>query len=562
MAWPPAIKTFTLTFGPGTSMVKGTDLGMEVDLTASTSAVWAATGTPLISLMESATAEPGMQGSVTLPNPDQDGFIDGAGNTVKNWTIRAAAKYTLGGRVVATASKVFTVTAADTTVDLDTLIPVTGTSGVVVAIPDSWSATVLEAQAAADEVNVGRLSVEQLKDTYVTPTTVGALVVPLVPPLVTEALATDPTISDAAVDAVHDAAAAGNLAPAETTDSDGFSVRYDDSDTPFITFRELDDTQGWQFAIIGNDDKLVLGQRLDGSWYPTALTPVTLTPIVRWGDSLTANSAGSATQLSTALGGRPVFTQGIGGQTSQQIAARNGGVPTRVTVTGGIIPASGTVGMTLTMKLRSDTTSAYPIVVAGVAGTFQATDSTAYLTGTFTRTTPGLPAVVPAGTPATAGHDSREYWPILWAGRNNFKNTGDNTQIVSDLQGMLDWSAQREHALIFSIPPWVGEEDGNGTAPRTTYRDKLDLANSSIRDAFPREYVDVSARLRNADVITATGHTPTTQDLADIANGLTPTIFRTGSDGVTVDDGHLGPVGYTALYTIIAEIYTSRGWSN
>lgn len=368
-----------------------------------------------------------------------------------------------------------------------------------------------------------------------------------------------PSAASTAIDALI---TSGSVPASEMIDEDEFSVRFDDSAEPFVAFRELDESQGWGFAVIGNDDKVVFGQRTDGTWYPPSLTPSTLTPIVRWGDSLTANAAVSAAQLSTALGGRPVFTNGIGGQTSQQIAARNGGVPTRVTVTGGIIPASGSVGMTLTIKLRSDSTGSYPIVVAGVSGQFQAADSSPSLVGTFTRDVAGLPAVVPAGTPATTGYPYRNYWPILWAGRNNFKNTGDSDQIVSDLRGMLEWSTQREHALILSIPPWVGEEDGNGAAPRTSYRDKLDLANSSIRDAFPREYVDTSVRLRNADVITATGNTPTTQDLADIANGLTPTTFRTGSDGVTVDDGHLGPIGYTALYTIIAEIYKSRGWNS
>ncbi|MDT0211250.1 hypothetical protein [Curtobacterium sp. BRD11] len=319
----------------------------------------------------------------------------------------------------------------------------------------------------------------------------------------------------------------------------------------------------WDVAVGYRDSsgraRILIGRRKDGTFYPDlgsgggGTTPTDKPAIVRWGDSLTANSSSSAADLSTRLGGRTIVTQGIGGQTSPQIAARQGGTPARATVTGGLIPASGSVAVTLSERLRSDTTTSTPVVIAGVAGSFVATDSTAYLAGTFTRTTAGLPAVVPPGTPVQTGYEYRDMWPILWYGRNSFTSDAAQAQIVSDLRGSLEWNYHREHALILSIPPWVGEETGSSG------RARLDAANAAIRDAFPREFVDTSARLRNADVITASGNTPTQQDLTDIANGLTPTVFRTGSNG-TVDNGHLGPAGYIALNMIINEIYTARGW--
>ncbi|WIB25436.1 hypothetical protein [Curtobacterium sp. MCSS17_015] len=325
----------------------------------------------------------------------------------------------------------------------------------------------------------------------------------------------------------------------------------------------------WDVALGYRDDtgaaRILIGRRKDGTWYPEEFGGTGggtgTTPIVRWGDSLTANSESSAAQLSALLNNRTVVTQGIGGQTSQAIAARNGGVPTRVTVTGGVIPASGSVTMRLTVRLRSDLTGSTPLVVAGVAGTFVATDSSDYLTGTFTRTKAGMPAVVPNGEPAQTGYDYRDMWPIYWYGRNNFKQTDTvgrtdfPERIVADIRGSLEWNNCRDRALVLSIPPWVGEESGKGI------RAKLDEANAALRDAFPREYVDTAARLRNADVIRATGNTPTDQDLADISNGLTPTVFRLHNSDGSVDAGHFGSVGYQALYMVIAEIYAARGWN-
>jgi hypothetical protein len=303
--------------------------------------------------------------------------------------------------------------------------------------------------------------------------------------------------------------------------------------------------------------RVFIGRRKNGTYYPDALNGggsggSSTASVVRWGDSLTANSADSSPDLASRLG-RAVVVQGIGGQLSQSIAARQGGVPSRATVQGGIIPASGSVTVTLTVPIRSDVTITFPVTIAGVAGTFIATDSAGYLTGTFTRTTAGLPAVVPDGTPVQTGFPYRDMWPIYWYGRNNIKTAGAAAQIISDLRGSLEWNNRRDHALILSIPPFVGEEVG------TTIRTTLDGINAAIRDAFPREFVDLSARLRNPDVITATGNTPTQQDLTDIANGLTPTVFRTGSSG-NVDAGHFGPTGYLAINMLLAEIYTSRGW--
>ncbi|TAJ46372.1 MAG: hypothetical protein EPO52_17720 [Herbiconiux sp.] len=122
---------------------------MRVKFTPSRSAVWQATGAPLIGASDEFTSEAGQRGVATVINPDQAGFIDEAGNAVRNWTIRAVVEYILDGRLIADAAKVFTLTSTDTTMDLDTVIPVTSSAGVTVAIPDTWSIRVIAAEGAA-----------------------------------------------------------------------------------------------------------------------------------------------------------------------------------------------------------------------------------------------------------------------------------------------------------------------------------------------------------------------------------------------------------------------------
>jgi hypothetical protein len=99
------------------------------------SVTWAATGTPLPAYAEDISAIDGLQGQIQLPDPDQDGFIDGAGHTIRNWSFTATVQYTQGGRTRIVASKVFTHYEAEgAVVDLDTAIPVPATAGAQIAI--------------------------------------------------------------------------------------------------------------------------------------------------------------------------------------------------------------------------------------------------------------------------------------------------------------------------------------------------------------------------------------------------------------------------------------------
>jgi hypothetical protein len=153
MALPPAVKTVRATFGAGSTQIKGVNLVARARFRPSQSVVWAATGTALLAAIEEVVSEPGEQAFVDMVNPAQDGFIDGNGNTVRDFGVRVTLSYHLDAKttqpVGTPVEKLIKFAETDTEVDLETLIPVTSASGVVVSIPDSWGADVIAAQQAA-----------------------------------------------------------------------------------------------------------------------------------------------------------------------------------------------------------------------------------------------------------------------------------------------------------------------------------------------------------------------------------------------------------------------------
>lgn len=346
----------------------------------------------------------------------------------------------------------------------------------------------------------------------------------VVPPAVAAAIAADPTVASAAASAVVSALAA---------------------DTSIARGEALDAYSGWRWAFMYADREIALGQRTDGTFYPDTAGgsgggAVTVDPVVIWGDSMT--QGWTTSHLSAALAGRPVTAQGIGGQDADNIAARQGGAPTLITVPGDVIPASGTVTATVTVGLGSGATAG---VLQGVAGTLDA--------GVFTRTTPGMPVSCPPGSPFQTGHSFRNHWPIFWAGRNTYKTAEERTDLLAKTAAMMAWTNRRDRALVLSVPPWADEYLGG---PFSSTRVNLNLTNTMLRDAWPGHYLDLAAMLRRATTLEAVGITPTAQDLTDIANDVTPSSFRAPGD-----PGHWNDAAYQAAALLIAMTYASKGWT-
>lgn len=145
MALPAGMTVFQVTFGVAGVLGVEEPLGMNITATASTSAIWAATGQPFLLKKQAATAPVGQSGSMTLINPDQDGFINSFGQSIRNWTIAFEIVYVdAGGNKVGSAAKNLAyLTSMGSPIDLDLTIPVSTSAGVVVDIPNQGDGFVL-----------------------------------------------------------------------------------------------------------------------------------------------------------------------------------------------------------------------------------------------------------------------------------------------------------------------------------------------------------------------------------------------------------------------------------
>lgn len=415
---------------------------------------------------------------------------------------------------------------------------------------------VADATGLAEE---GGASDEKIADLVVDPTTAtGTALGNRFAPTGDYVTATDVTTE------VSEALAAENLVKGEELGGDEFGVRFDDGayfvradETEGITspvggsrLTRLPEESGWSWVIMGNDRRALVGQRTDGSLYGMYEPPVpTLAPVQFVGDSLSANWSAYLPGVKTALDGRDVTTIGIGGQTSPQIAARQGGAPALLTVNGNTIPASGAVNVTAwstnLLQITADGTRSIQGSLCGVAGTLTATRTTgpAYAY-TFLRASAGAVVPCPPATPFQT-NTGRGFIPIVCVGRNNISDTAES--IVTQVRAMIGHAGLGK-ALVLSIPPKVTEIN-----TPTTDRAKVDAINTALRDAFGAFWVDSAAHLRSADVLSSVGLTPTATDLQNITDGVTPESFRS-------DDLHYNAKAYEALTILIDNHFSSKGW--
>lgn len=245
--------------------------------------------------------------------------------------------------------------------------------------------------------------------------------------------------------------------------------------------------------------------------------------IVCWGDSMTEGNEGVKNQgiypsiLQTSIGPQ-VVNEGIGGQTSTQIGVREGGVPTSVTVVGGVIPAKG--GVTVKFATGYEPlTDPYITVQGSIDGVVGNLTLSAVLPGgvfTFTPI-PGskTPAVI-TGTPRYVPETPYQaYLPILWEGRNNLFATSKGpygpAQIESDVAAQVAALPKSLNYVVLSVlnqnypqerrggssyATVVGLDNNLSTIYGTHYLDVRSLLVGSYDSASP---IDVSDY--NADVI-------------------------------------------------------------
>lgn len=272
--------------------------------------------------------------------------------------------------------------------------------------------------------------------------------------------------------------------------------------------------------------------------------------IVGIGDSMTAGAGGGGTTYLTALqnlltqrGSTAICTnRGVGGETSVTICARMNGNPLIVKVDGGVIPASGQVGLTLEpingylpAPLKQGSSS-LTCTLGGVVGTFGRTVNAGIYSYHFTRT--GSGAAVTANRPlplyTDIGKAARNDIYVIWIGQNG----PNNERAISDAKAMIQYmSAVDKRFIVISKP-------GGGNA--TDADDARWFAEFGRRFIPIRQYM-VKYGLEDAGIV------PTEGDLTDIANGTVPRSLR-------IDSVHWTAAGYTILGRLVFERLIEFGW--
>ncbi len=288
--------------------------------------------------------------------------------------------------------------------------------------------------------------------------------------------------------------------------------------------------------------------------------------IAAWGDSLTAGGSSGdwLPKLATDLG-IAAYNGGTGGQGTRAIAARAGGCPA-ILATAITIPDTETSVVISIAGGFSPVNVDSPVLFSldGVLGRVNRNGSNVV---TFTRLVAGPAVNVPARTQLlpmdAATHRGRTF--IVGMGRNSFRaGTGDFQavgQIIAAIRSVLDFQSSRvRRAIVWEIPPMQTEPNGNAS------RALLDSVNAAIKAAFPGEWLDIASWLRTTapqtvgtvtvnDPFTQLGIAPTAQDLADIANGVTPTTLT--SDGL-----HFTQLAGTAIAYRMKTHMQIKGWIN
>lgn len=252
---------------------------------------------------------------------------------------------------------------------------------------------------------------------------------------------------------------------------------------------------------------------------------------VAWGDSMTASAGATsgATRYPAVAGGlfdpiRTVSNLGIGGQTSTQIAARQGGVPITVTVSGNEIPTSGGVSVTdKSVNILYESAAFTGTATGTLAGVWGTMSTDASGNWTFTRAAAGDAAACPAGTrfvPDTAlALRGRTAW--LWLGRNNF---ADPTQVKADIAACIAYLSHSRY-LVCSVLPSAADTSGQLAT--------IASLNADLTSLYGSAFVDLLTPLQDAG-------DGSPDDNADIAAGIIPRSLRS-------DATHLNDAGYAIV---------------
>ncbi|MFP3564680.1 hypothetical protein [Paraburkholderia sp. SIMBA_030] len=279
-----------------------------------------------------------------------------------------------------------------------------------------------------------------------------------------------------------------------------------------------------------------------------------------FGDSLTAGTGsgvGGVGGLGYPVTLGPLLNiyvnkQGIGGQTSWQIAFRQGSYNPNLIPAGGSIPASGAVSVTrdstaIAIGNLANVALTWTGTWAGVHGTLAMDNSFNY---TFTRDTAGSAVAVSPSAPFYVDTWSTDLNPqVFWWGRNNYANP---TQVLSDVaKGIAFLKPLNKRFVVLSV---LNGDFSTEYVGQTGYNQIVTQINAVLAATYPNNYIDVRRTLIN----NATG---SIEDQRCVTNDVPPTSLRAYYTATSTQDAlHLNDAGYAIVANAIYAFIQSKGW--
>lgn len=291
----------------------------------------------------------------------------------------------------------------------------------------------------------------------------------------------------------------------------------------------------------------------------TTNTPVGYTPTIDgFGDSLMAGAGGSGQNIPSCLSAlmphRLINNLGIGGQTAEQVAARQGGLSVTLNVSGGQLlaghAATACTPSVALLSTKADNTTRYLSgTIAGNAVLLcrSATGGPPSTTETYTVMSAGNPSAVPV--PAWApfipdqGSNARDSIQIIGLGRNNVpSNLASVPALVAACVAQIH---DPKRYVVYGV--LAAQTETNGSSSKNA----IDATNAALAAAHGALFVPFTPPTLTE--MSAVGYTPTTQDTAEIATGVWPA-------GLRADTIHLLGAAYMIMALRIKAVLDSQGW--
>jgi hypothetical protein len=276
--------------------------------------------------------------------------------------------------------------------------------------------------------------------------------------------------------------------------------------------------------------------------------------LLHLGDSLQRGwtELGWNTSFKTVFGAGNVLDLSESGNTSHEIAARQGGKPAQVTLEGGVLPAgTGSVNVTFDVNPltnpNANRTSTLGGTLLGVPVIVTQVKVNGVVTSlTLRRVFAGTAVPVRGAVPFVTGYSAQDAIMLFGIGRNNF-HIDTPESIADEAQAILDWSNRDWHDhVLYLIPPSTGDSAAQNV--------KRLAVNAELVRRFGPICFDQGEYLSSTTALAEVGITATAQDTSDITARYIPFSLRRAGDNM-----HYNVSGYKVLEKATFRLLEARG---